>query len=683
MLRLRLWALVCLFLSISAAARAQSAPAPTPNTMQVAFGKSVIALNGPWKFHIGDNPQWADPDFDDSKWETVDLTPPKGSFDPISGLPGYVPGWTAKGHKGYWGYGWYRLRLQVTGQPGTLAMAGPADVDDAYQLFANDKLVGSLGRFPNDRGAPVVYYSQPTMFHLSDLKAGGDRPATLVLAFRMWMQPGTLLAAPDAGGLHTPPALGETAAVTANYKLAWLVTIQGYITVLIEAALFLLLAAAIASLILFDRTDPVYWWLSGLFLLVSLERTAVCVASWSQLVGINAWVIGTDVVLHPLILGGWVMVWWAWFGLRRPAWLPKAIGLLTLLYMLSDALGEDIFYNVIPHPVASAIHLASVGIRLLFLVPLIFIVIGGVREQGREGLLALPAVLLVAIAQFQNELGVLHIRTVWFPFGQQITIAQVAYLTLAVVIFVLLLRRLLLSIRQQRQLALDVKQAQEVQHVLIPEELPSIPGLAIQSEYRPAREVGGDFFQIIPHRADGSVLVVAGDVTGKGLQAGMLVAVIVGTIRTAAENTFDPLDILHTLNRRLCGRGNAHATCLTLRIAADGGATLANAGHLPPYLNGKELPMEGAVPLGMISNADFSVMRFLLESSDRLMLLSDGVAEAQDDQGKLFGFDRVRSLLEKPITAAEIVAAAQAFGQQDDITVLSITRVPVLKEALA
>jgi len=499
----------------------------------------------------------------------------------------------------------------------------------------------------------------------------------------MWMQPGTLLQAPDAGGLHTPPALGETAAVTANYKLAWLATIQGYITVLIEAVLFLMLAGAIGSLILFDRTDPVYWWLSGLFLLVSMERAAVCVASWSQLLAINVWTIVTDVVLHPLILGGWVMVWWAWFGLRRPAWLPKAIGLLTLLYMLSNALGEDIFYNVIPHPVASAIHLASVGIRLLFLAPLIFIVIGGVSEQGREGLLALPAVLLVAIAQFQNELGVLHIRTVWFPFGQQITIAQVAYLTLAVVIFVLLLRRLLLSIRQQRQLALDVKQAQEVQHVLIPEDLPRIPGLAIQSEYRPAREVGGDFFQIIPHRADGSVLVVAGDVTGKGLQAGMLVAVIVGTIRTAAENTFDPLEILQTLNRRLCGRGNAHATCLALRIAADGSATLANAGHMPPYLNGKELPMEGAVPLGMISNADFSVMRFLLESSDRLMLLSDGVAEAQDDQGQLFGFDRVRSLLEKPITAAEIVAAAQAFGQQDDITVLSITRVPVLKEALA
>jgi serine phosphatase RsbU (regulator of sigma subunit) len=220
----------------------------------------------------------------------------------------------------------------------------------------------------------------------------------------------------------------------------------------------------------------------------------------------------------------------------------------------------------------------------------------------------------------------------------------------------------------------DVKQAQEVQQVLIPEELPHIAGLTIESEYRPAREVGGDFFQILPHATDGSVLIVVGDVTGKGLQAGMLVALIVGAIRAEAAHSNDPLTALNALNQRLCGRGEAHATGLALRVAADGVVTLANAGHLPPYLNGKELPMEGALPLGMTPTAKFSLMHFQLAPGDTLLLMSDGVVEAQDRDGQLFGFERVNTLLQHPITAAEVATAAQNFGQMDDILVLRILR---------
>ena len=106
--------------------------------------------------------------------------------------------------------------------------------------------------------------------------------------------------------------------------------------------------------------------------------------------------------------------------------------------------------------------------------------------------------------------------------------------------------------------------------MILPEARTTVPGLVIESEYRPAREVGGDFFQIIPHAGDGSLLIVAGDVTGKGLKAGMLVALLVGAIRSTAELNGDPLFILQSLNRRLMGRGEAHATCLALRIAADG-----------------------------------------------------------------------------------------------------------------
>jgi serine phosphatase RsbU (regulator of sigma subunit) len=120
-----------------------------------------------------------------------------------------------------------------------------------------------------------------------------------------------------------------------------------------------------------------------------------------------------------------------------------------------------------------------------------------------------------------------------------------------------------------------------------------------------------------------------------------------------------------------------------MRIEADGAVTLANAGHVAPYRNGEELPMEGALPLGMIEGAESSVMRFQLAQGDRLMLMSDGVAEATDANGKLFGFERVHHLLHVATSAAEVARAALAFGQEDDISVISVTRTAELESAAA
>jgi serine phosphatase RsbU (regulator of sigma subunit) len=227
-------------------------------------------------------------------------------------------------------------------------------------------------------------------------------------------------------------------------------------------------------------------------------------------------------------------------------------------------------------------------------------------------------------------------------------------------------------------MTLDVKQAQEVQQVILPEARLTLPGLLIESEYRPAREVGGDFFQIIPNGVDGSLLIVAGDVTGKGLKAGMLVALLVGAIRTAADVCTDPDLILRALNKRLLGRSNAQATCLALTIARDGEVVLANAGHVPPYRNKEMIAMEGALPLGMVDGAEPSVMRFQLVEGDTLVLMSDGVVEATDANRRLFGFERVAELLRTATTAAEIASAAEEFGQEDDVSVIYLTRTAAL-----
>lgn len=83
--------------------------------------------------------------------------------------------------------------------------------------------------------------------------------------------------------------------------------------------------------------------------------------------------------------------------------------------------------------------------------------------------------------------------------------------------------------------------------------------------------------------------------------------------------------------------------------------------------------MEGALPLGMIDGTEFSIVEFRLKEKDKLVLVSDGIAEATDDNGNLFGFERLRELLHAAMTAAEIADTAQAFGQEDDITVLTLT----------
>jgi hypothetical protein len=385
----------------------------------------------------------------------------------------------------------------------------------------------------------------------------------------------------------------------------------------------------------------------------------------------------SDALILPLGYAGWAMVWWLWFGLRRPAWLPRATAVLTVLLAVSNALGGDYFFTVVSHPVSAAFHIVSLAVRLTFVAILLWIVYQGIRLRGVEGWLALPPVLLFGIARFTTELALLHILLYWFPFGVRVGLGDIAELLLAALLVLLLLRRLLVSLENQRRMALDVKQAQEVQQVILPPARMTLPGLEIESEYRPALEVGGDFFQIIPHPTDGSLLIVAGDVAGKGLRSGMLVALLVGAIRSTVDWSADPVVVLRALNNRLLGRGDAQATCLALRIDADGEATLTNAGHLPPYLNGEPLAMEGALPLGMLAGTVFSVMNFKLAEGDRLLLLSDGIAEARDADGRLFGFERVAQLLQSHPSTAELASAAQRFGQQDDISVISVTRTPV------
>jgi hypothetical protein len=316
----------------------------------------------------------------------------------------------------------------------------------------------------------------------------------------------------------------------------------------------------------------------------------------------------------------------------------------------------------------------------LWILSLLFLRARQNMEDAR--LLLLPVLLQTSASLFQNaaiitfSAGWQHrlsydIPLISHPFT--ISIEQAGNLLFLLAVFAILILRFTRTRSQEERFAAEVQAARNVQQYLIPEHLPPTPGLAIESVYRPSREVGGDFFQVLPNASDGSTLIVVGDVAGKGMEAGMLATLIVGGIRTAASFTTEPLRILSLLNERMQGRGLA--TCVALHIERDGSATLANAGHLPPYLNGQEMAMEGALPLGSVSGITFPVLRFKLAEGDALMLMTDGVAEAQNAEGHLFGFERIAEMLRKGVAATALATAAQDFGQEDDITVLTVRSV--------
>lgn len=313
----------------------------------------------------------------------------------------------------------------------------------------------------------------------------------------------------------------------------------------------------------------------------------------------------------------------------------------------------------------------------LTLYPLfILIFIGALRGGWRERLIAVPLLIvdlayLPALAEIQASL---HIPFGIVIFGWLWQWGEATQILLCAVVFTVFVRELVAHQNARIRLEGEIEAARSVQQVLVPAESPAIPGFGIDAVYHPAGQVGGDFFQVIPVKS-GGILVVIGDVSGKGMPAAMTVSLLVGTFRTLAHYTQSPGEILHAMNRRMLMRSRGgFTTCLVLRADSDGTLTVANAGHIAPYLAGDEFPLENGLPLGLAAEASYLESTFHLEPNQQITLVTDGVVEARDKEGELFGFERTAGLSTQ--TANQIAEAAKQFGQKDDITVLTLSLAP-------
>lgn len=671
MRRLRQFLLVPLLLLLPLAAYAATAAdesqndivAPEDGSVHVTLGESAVDLAGPWKFHTGDDAAWAQPGFDDSNWENVDLTP---------GSRGLALGWTARGHAGYSGYAWYRLQVDVRGANRSLALKMPDTFDDAYQVFVNGQRIGEFGKFMPH--GVTAYSGLPTAFRLPK----GVRDGKVSIAVRVWMDSATPFNSPDAGGLREPPELGYASSISDQVRLDWDDTGHQVGSGFLE--LLILVMALIMSLALFwlDREEKSYLWLALVCVATLVSIAAVLLVNFTTLIGQTEFVVLTDVIATPLRIGLWVLFWGYWFRLEWMPTLHRLVWPLVVILAVGTAmLRPPLYGHHVPVHVAVFLHpfllIVKLGLGFLLLV----VAYKGFSKNKGEGGLAAAVVLLAVVANYQRELRILHVQTAFTPLGFAVNIGSLSTILSLMIITVMLLGRFIMAQRAKEQWKLEIAQARHVQQVLIPNELPQLDDLHIDSVYRPMREVGGDFFQIVPKEKDGTSLIVFGDVTGKGLQAGMLVALIVGAIRSAAQHDNSPQRILEALNEQLCERESSSATCLALRFSPGGTVELANAGQLPPYLNGVEMQIEGALPLGVLAGQDFPVTSFKLEPGDSLLFMSDGIAEAQNAEGELFGFDRIEQMLRNPTTTTEIATAAQEFGQTDDILVLRVQRYAV------
>ena len=634
--------------------------AATDQLVHIRLGDSTVELAGPWKFHIGDDPVWAQPDFNDSGWEEVDLTP---------GSSGTALGGTSRGHKGYSGFAWYRLQVNVEGAKHSLALKMPGYCDDAYQLFVNGQRIGEFGKFTDHH--VTAYAAIPVDFRTpKDVRDG-----KVTIAIRTWMDSATPFNSADAGGLRAPPELGYASAVSDQLRLDWDDVGHYFGSAFLE--MLILLMALVMALALFwlDRNEKSYLWLAlvceASLLIVGLDL----LINFTTWIGLTAWIILRDIIATPVRIGLWVIFWGYWFRLERIRALHTAVWSLVAILVIGTALIRPPLYGeYVPIQAGTYVHPFLLIVKLGLGVLLLLVVYRGFRKSRKEGVIAAPAVVLAVIAIYHHELLLIHVQTTFTLLGFSITLGSISTMLSLLIITVMLLRRFIMAQRTKEQWKLEIAQARQVQQVLIPNELPELNGLSLESVYRPAREVGGDFFQIVPSAKDGTSLIAFGDVTGKGVQAGMLVALIIGAIRSSAEHDTDPRHMLEVLNEQLVERGSASATCMILRFGRDGAVELANAGQLPPYLNGVEMQIEGALPLGILAGIDFPVTSFKLEPGDALLMMSDGVAEAQNKAGELFGFGRIEEMLRTTATTEEIATAAQRFGQTDDILVLRVQR---------
>lgn len=673
----------------SAAAAAPSVPAvsPAPILDATSLG-SPILLDHDWRVGITSNNKAASfPDFDDSTWtirsagtsslalipDTDEPQRPQGVHITVNapGTPNAVGGAGTR-------YAWYRLHIRLAPNHGPVALLIELPVSQTtafgvssglnVDVFANGKLILPEGPHGDN---PQRYQAISRIYDLNV----DPSEASLVLAVRS-------LYSSYSQGSYSNLFAGRTLSLGNRDDLTHELTLWRdrnlfeRVPRLIYSVLLIVLSAFLLALYFAQRGHTEYLWLALHYLVQAPNGFVELYGSFARLDSLWYAALVLQLVLASAYLFFEFLV--AFLALPRPRkwyirWLRYTAPILALVGPTLLMISHGNFVGVL-----LAIIFFGVLIWLAWWTIFVFVTLiaATVRRNFEAGLLLIPLVLSfvglvepMVLASMkssngQNPLSPLTVMAGPIPFH----FASFGdFAGILVIVLIIFFRFLRIQRTQERQSS-ELEAARSVQELLIPLEKPSTPGFEVDSVYTPANEVGGDFFHV-QAIGDRGTLVVIGDVAGKGLKAAMNVSLLMGALRRTSEQ--NPAKILESLNRVLAGT-DSFTTCQAAWFGNNGELVLANAGHLPPYLNSQEIAVAGGLPLGVLPEIRYEELRLYLHPGDRILLFSDGVVEARKASGELFGFDRVHNLSNQ--TAFYLAEAAKAFGQEDDITVLTVRR---------
>jgi phosphoserine phosphatase RsbU/P len=601
---------------------------------------------GPIRYHFGDDPDgklgWANPNFDDSAWPIAE----NGQWPRP---PFYSDGFV-----------WIRFRVPVrsdTAEPLTLRIGSLEHVLIAYEVFINGARMGGFGRVP-----PRQFVESFPRDAIFDLPQGLARPGGIALVtLRAWYPPAArrlrgfdtaAFAFDQSRTLHAQDSAVRERALLRNLPPMML---NGFILLVGFAVLVVGYSGRSRDVRLCGAMLATLPWLTLFLQFVDARLLVLSVPVYTVLQAISQ--------IPSMIVS--VLLIWGINDFRDVLFKRLMLAAMTvfnvgmLIAFMAAEPSPVVIVAWLTFPIAlNVFDIINVGANLwaAFTMP-------------RNRPIALTMMLVPGASLISG------FRT---SFQGGPNLFDLAFFVFGICLSVVLAHRAWQEWRARDALQAEFEAAHELQQRLVSPAV-QVPGFHIESVYKPARYVGGDFFYLRPDE-EGGILVVVGDVSGKGLRAAMTVNSVIGALRTMPS--LPPARILSALNRGLTGEmQGGFVTCCAARIAHDGQVTIANAGHLPPYLDGAEAPVPAGLPLGIDSGADHEESSFLLRPASSLTFLSDGVVEARNKSGELFGFERTLGLSNSGAQA--IAQAAIDFGQEDDITVLSITRMLDLNPALA
>jgi PAS domain S-box-containing protein len=244
--------------------------------------------------------------------------------------------------------------------------------------------------------------------------------------------------------------------------------------------------------------------------------------------------------------------------------------------------------------------------------------------------------------------------------------------------------------QERERIEQELRIARLIQQTLLPKTLPKLSGYEVAAYYQPAREVGGDFYDLF-ELEDGRLGLVVGDVTDKGIPAALVMATTRTMLRVSAQRLFPPAEVLKRANEALVADipPNMFITCLYAILDTESGRLVyANAGHDLPYLrhNGsdvEELKARG-MPLGLMPGMEYEEKESTLERGESVLFYSDGLVEAHDPHHEMFGFPRLQGLVGTHRSGESSLIdfllselthfTGEDWEQEDDITLVTLER---------